>query len=323
MSRGRPRTITSPMENYIGAILKKDPERTIKKLHSGLRNALQKAITKQLTESHPELSRDEIIKEVDKQVDKQLPSESAIDKWVRNKGIRKEFLSRPKNPEEEDKKWSIGTCKKYDIPFDMVPLLIECDRAYLKQREIGEQSAQKKDENDGGAPLVLYVEEALGQISIRIAKWMSRLRPMVNILIEKYKNNKIGEDEEILMSKDRLVPNTASPLTLVTGTSIEGWTINPVDIWANQSFTLTTGYRLFALKWLLYDVARLYDFGEDISESLGRKYYDTSEIDEMLFVKEYPRYRDFVQAMIEVTEYITFAEQTWQLKKDGETNGKR
>ena len=77
---------------------------------------------------------------------------------------------------------------------------------------------------------------------------------------------------------------------------------------------------------MLFQIANLYAFEESISESLGHKYLNSSELDEIIFVKEYPRYCDFKTALD--TEGWNHAREQYELEIEykqnqirGEANG--
>lgn len=74
----------------------------------------------------------------------------------------------------------------------------------------------------------------------------------------------------------------------------------------------------YQLKRMLFWVAVLYAEQEQISESLGHKYYDTSGIDEIVFLREHPHCSDFVQAIDEAYHYSVQKEET---KSGGLPNG--
>ena len=47
------------------------------------------------------------------------------------------------------------------------------------------------------------------------------------------------------------------------------------------------------LYWLLYNIAQVYAHLERISDSLGHEYFDSSETDQLFFMKDYGNYNDF------------------------------
>ena len=75
--------------------------------------------------------------------------------------------ARNKQPREIEKPWSIGACSYYNIPHDMVPLLIKMQKLM----------AENGDDKD--VPKVLTIREA---------RWMARLYPVAEPLIRDLPN---------------------------------------------------------------------------------------------------------------------------------------
>jgi len=71
--------------------------------------------------------------------------------------------ARNKQPSELEKPWSIGACAHYNIPPDIIPILIMLQRL-------------KADGDE---------EKSLGKITIREARWVARLYPAAEPLINK------------------------------------------------------------------------------------------------------------------------------------------
>jgi len=151
-----------------------------------------------------------------REVEKQLKKEGKNYKFTARtyNNVKKRILPNITISNPLDEKWSIGACEKNNIPDDMIPMLMDEARLFLGKMNL----------------------------SIRQARWMSRLRILVAELIIKYKDDKIRGS-------------------------------------------------------MLFQIANLYAFEESISESLGNKYFNSGELDEIIFVKEYPRYCDFETAL--------------------------
>jgi hypothetical protein len=81
--------------------------------------------------------------------------------------------ARNKQPNELEKPWSIGACAQYNIPSDVIPVLIKIQK--LKAVEDKEGS--------------------LGEITIREARWIARLYPAAEPLISKLA---FGDDRRLL-----------------------------------------------------------------------------------------------------------------------------
>jgi len=69
--------------------------------------------------------------------------------------------ARNKQPSELEKPWSIGACAQYDIPPDIIPILIKIQRLKAVEDEEG----------------------SLGEITIREARWIARLYPAAEPVI--------------------------------------------------------------------------------------------------------------------------------------------
>ncbi len=76
--------------------------------------------------------------------------------------------ARNQQPSELDEPWSIGACAQYDIPADIVPILMKIEKL---------RASQNKD--------------GFGEITIREAQWVARLFPVAEPLI-----NRIVNDDE-------------------------------------------------------------------------------------------------------------------------------
>jgi len=71
--------------------------------------------------------------------------------------------ARNKQPSELEKPWSIGACAHYNIPSDIIPILIMLQRL----KAAGDE------------------EKSLGEITIREARWVARLYPAAEPVINK------------------------------------------------------------------------------------------------------------------------------------------
>jgi hypothetical protein len=71
--------------------------------------------------------------------------------------------ARNKQPNELEKPWSIGACSQYNIPSDIIPILIKIQKLKVVEDKEG----------------------SLGEITIREARWIARLYPAVEPLISK------------------------------------------------------------------------------------------------------------------------------------------
>jgi hypothetical protein len=177
--------------------------------------------------------------------------------------IKKNILPNIDPNEAIDQEWTIGDCEENHIPDSMIPRLMQNAKVIYRARKWGEPYDHLSDkEYDAymAAHNVDYPEEFMGipiSLTVRQARWMSRLNSLVDKLIEKYKNDKI--DPEL------------------------------------------TGRGKYTLLWLLYDVAETYADSEKINEALGNKHFNTDELDEILFKKDYPTYNNFFWAMHEIS----------------------
>jgi len=81
--------------------------------------------------------------------------------------------ARNQQPIDLDQPWSIGACAQYNIPPDIIPVLI---------------SLQKFKTPSGK-------ECSLGQITIREAQWVARLYPSAELLINKLINKEIIDND--------------------------------------------------------------------------------------------------------------------------------
>jgi len=81
--------------------------------------------------------------------------------------------ARNKQPSEMEKLWSIGACAQYNIPPDIIPILIKIQKLKAVEDE----------------------ESSLGEITIREARWIARLYPAAEPSISKLA---FGDDRRLL-----------------------------------------------------------------------------------------------------------------------------
>lgn len=168
--------VTEVVEKKVAAFLLKDPEYTAKNLKREVEKALREdGKTYKFTERTYNNIKNRILPNITKD-----------------------------NP--LDQKWSIGACEKNNIPDDMIPLLMEQMKVFRRFDELKKQ-----------LPHLSYAElEALPSeqtegyfelerpLTVRAARWMARLKPLVDKLIEKYKNDDVvpppnTEDKEFAL----------------------------------------------------------------------------------------------------------------------------
>jgi hypothetical protein len=211
--------------------------------------------------------------------------------------IKKRVLGNIHIDDPLDEQWSIGDCDKYNIPDDMIPIIME-KRKVLKKIFEKVASSEPCDPHDDGG----WLEIEMPPMTIRVARWMSRLKPSVDILIEKHKNDDV--DSSGIIDND-------DPSQIIK---------------EKESF----------FYWLLYNIAQMYAYLEKISELLGHKRFDSSEADQLFFLKDYKNYGELEVEleMADLTLPIKLrnktnhddtederAEQQEHIEKDGEANG--
>ncbi|MFC2041744.1 hypothetical protein ACFLTY_05450 [Chloroflexota bacterium] len=106
-----------------------------------------------------------------------LPGDSAVIKRITK--IRKEIGNHP--PSELDNAWSIGACIKHDIPSDIIPMLIELREISLKFKQKGETLDLPPEWRKAEAEAR---EEVENEPTIRQARWIAKLYPLVEKLID-------------------------------------------------------------------------------------------------------------------------------------------
>lgn len=148
MNRGRPKKLTDELKSLIVNIKKDTPNLTAKNIRGEIRLHLITSKNKR----EPNLSEKEIARIVDSE---ELPGESVINKYLAKINPQLKIQLPLDTP------WSIGDCIKYNIPADMIPVLIEIQKLGLKADEI-----------------------RFAQITNRQAKWFAMLYPSVQRLIK-------------------------------------------------------------------------------------------------------------------------------------------
>lgn len=103
--------------------------------------------------ANPDLSGAKIRRSLEKiyPESKHIPKKRAIEKIIQTNRTVWENIT----PSVLDQPWSIGICAKYEIPPDIVPTLIECEKIEGKK------------------------------FTIREARWMDRLKPAVYEMVKK------------------------------------------------------------------------------------------------------------------------------------------
>jgi hypothetical protein len=152
---------------------------------------------------------------------------------------------------ELDEQWSIGDCERYNIPDNMIPIIMEKKKILAIAYDIIDSSGPPNPHDDGG-----WLEIEKAPMTIRVARWMSRLKPSVDTLIEKFKNDGLDIENR---------RDNASPEEIIR---------------QKESF----------LFWLLYNIAQVYAKLEGISEFLGDEHFDSRVTDESFFMKDYKNY---------------------------------
>jgi hypothetical protein len=154
MNRGRPEKLTDELKSLIVKIKKDNPKLTGKNIRGEIRLHLITSKNKR----EPNLSEKEIARRVDGE---ELPGESVIVKYLAKINPQLKIQLPLDTP------WSIGDCIKYNIPADMIPVLIKIQELGLKTDEL-----------------------RLAQITIRQARWFAVLYPSVQRLT-KNKTNEV------------------------------------------------------------------------------------------------------------------------------------
>lgn len=140
---GRPNTVTELMEDFIHDQLLQKPRPKADTIYRNLIDKIEK-------EKWPEAGESAIIKRITK--------------------IKREIDSKP--PSEYDDPWSIGASLKYDIPDDVIPMLI-----YIKDIK---QNAHKDKSPDTVPPHIKNLYDKINETlkkepTIRQARWFARL----------------------------------------------------------------------------------------------------------------------------------------------------
>jgi hypothetical protein len=153
-----------------------------------------------------------------------------------------------------DEQWSIADCEKYNIPDDMIPIILERRKILGGAYGIINYPGPCDPHDDDG-----WIDIEEHPMTIRVARWMSRLKPSVDLLIEKFKNDGLDIDGRI---------DDASPEEKIR-------------------------QKDSCLYWSLYNIAQVYAMLEGISEFRGYTRFDSSVADEYYFMKAYKNWGEF------------------------------
>lgn len=236
MDRGRPEKLTDELKTYITGILIKHPKRTAKDIRGDVRLHLITIKKKQ----RPDLPDKEVMRTVDSE---ELPGESVITKYLTP------IKSQLKKPSHFDNPWSIGSCIKYDIPADMIPVLIKIQQV----RELVTQKAQ------------------LGQITIRQARWFARLYPSVQGLAKKHYQDIVSAMLKLLWVALQDVPQYERKDQISKSVEVKKPEMLDFE----------------DVKLLLLVILGLhYASKERVSELTGEDYPETSDLDNRYFIRE-------------------------------------
>jgi hypothetical protein len=193
---GRRTLITPRIKDLIFQILQKNPDATVARIHGDLERLLIEKeienIEREKVTALTELSRreeNEIIKTLEFKLYSSkynlLPTTSTLNKYLQFSKIRDRITSLRTNPEGLDIQWNIGVNESpRKIPAGDIPLLLE-----YKKRSIL-QSSEKEIDNS----------HSLTQLTVRKAKWLVYLQPIVNKWIQKYDPGEDGTQALFLLS---------------------------------------------------------------------------------------------------------------------------
>jgi len=148
-----------------------------------------------------------------------------------------------------DKPWSIGSCIEYDIPADMIPVLIKIQQL----RELITQKAQ------------------LGQITIRQARWFARLYPSVQRLTKKHYQDIVSAYLKLLWAALQEVPQYERKDQISKSVEIKKPEMSDFE----------------AVELLLLVILGLhYANKERVSKLTGEDYPETLDLDNRYFIRE-------------------------------------
>jgi hypothetical protein len=199
---GRTAKITEDIKDVIFKILWDDSTVPIAKIHREIEIYLLEKETEKILKGkgiRRENLRDDDLGEIFENIydeNGSLPDESTVDRHVRDKNLREmirerkpkshtdgnEIINLQSKPDFEEKDiprdipWSIAACRPpYNIPTEMIPMLIEYKRIYLEQMEFNQT------DNDLFPDELTYQEASfdnpLRKLTVRKSEWMSRLYP--------------------------------------------------------------------------------------------------------------------------------------------------
>jgi len=217
------------------------------KTASEMRDALISKFENTIVESIADRSPDAAEDWIRSEAKAQLPGTSSVQKFIAEHKSDK--------PLPQDFPWTIGACDKFDIPADAIPLLIKIQQATIKQ------------------------------LTIRQARWFSRLYPIVkNLVKNEFRDLRIGllgfilyfvlllrEEGEQKSLRDNLIKQ-----------------LRELDIENNVEKSTFEAVELF----LLVIIGLQYAEQEKINDRIYKKSYpnvpppDTRELDNLYFVKQ-------------------------------------
>jgi hypothetical protein len=145
---GRPELLTDELKEYIGRLLEDNPKLTARKVQGKVIEYLVSA--RILKAKSLELNWDDAKALLE--ADKSIPGTSVIGKYLTEK-------RKPKEPDPLSEPWSIGSCIKYEISADVIPLLVEYWQILSDESKPGGDISRR--------------------LTIRKARWMSRLYPVL------------------------------------------------------------------------------------------------------------------------------------------------
>ena len=193
---GRRTIITAQIKDLVFQILEKNPDATVFRIHGELERLLiEKEIENIEREKATALiellkrEEDEIIETLEYKLYSSkynlLPTTSTLNKYLQLSGIRDRITSLRTNPAGMDIQWNIGVNESpHNIPAGDIPLLIEYKKLGIRQ------SIEQEIDNI----------HALTQLTVRKAKWLVCLQPIINKWVQKYAPGADGTQTLFLLS---------------------------------------------------------------------------------------------------------------------------
>lgn len=223
---GRPELLTEELKDHVGRLFNSNRKLTARKAQTKILEYLAGG----LKQRQPKSSKEELFEQIKE--DGSLPGVSVIGKHLTD--LRKRYKSNSKL----DTPWSIGASIEHDITADVIPILV-------KYRQILLDTTQK-----GG--------DISSRLTIRKARWMSRLYPVVkNLLSNQFPDEKIqigylsriadeyAEREKAANNSDRPFSNTYILDALVFVRDNSGLTIDEALILASVAEMTTDEFKSF------------------------------------------------------------------------------